>query len=107
MSNYTKDAEAIARLAEGVTLCAKQINHGQSQIWLGENEQELTPRRTLATNEVVNVTRRLCAPEVFQAFYADYHKALDRVVTLDVPNVEEIAAELMLNARSHPAQSVS
>jgi hypothetical protein len=79
-----------------ITFYAKQINHGQSDIWLGDDGKELTPKRRLATNEVVNVTRRLCTPEVFQAFYAEYHKAIDRVADLKVPNVEEIAAELRL-----------
>ena len=34
-------------------LCARQINHGQSEIeiWLDPNGGELTPRRTLAYNE--------------------------------------------------------
>jgi hypothetical protein len=30
---------------------AKQINHGQSDIWLGDDGKELTPKRRLATNE--------------------------------------------------------
>jgi hypothetical protein len=50
-------------------LFAKQINHGQSEIWLGEEGKEPTGRRTLATNEVNNVTHRHCTPEVFDAFY--------------------------------------
>jgi len=37
-----------------ITFYAKQINHGQSDIWLGDDGKELTPKRRLATNEVVN-----------------------------------------------------
>lgn len=85
---------------EGIAFCAKQINHGQSEIWLEENGKELTPRRTLASNEVVNITRRLCAPDVFQTFYADYHKALDRVAPLIVPNMEELAGEFRLKMQN-------
>jgi hypothetical protein len=44
-------------MKEGATLHARQINHGQSEIWLEADSKELTQRRKLATNEVVNVTR--------------------------------------------------
>jgi hypothetical protein len=83
---------------DGAVLHAQQINHGQSEIWLAANGNELTPRRKLATNEVVNVTRRHCAPEVFQAFYVDYHVAVGHVAKLAVPNLDEIAADLRLKA---------
>ena len=79
-------------------LYAKQINHGQSEIWLGADGNELTQRRTLATNEVVNVTRRHCAPEVFAAFYGVYHVAVGHVAALAVPNLEAVAAELKLTS---------
>jgi len=85
-------------MVEGVALYAKQINHGQSEIWLGADGKELTQRRTLATNEVVNITRRHCAPEMFAAFYADYHLAVGHVAALAVPNLDEIAVELRLTA---------
>jgi hypothetical protein len=85
-------------MKEGATLYAQQINHGQSEIWLEADGKELTQRRKLATNEVVNVTRRHCTPEVFQVFYSDYHAALGHVATLAVPNLDEIAAELRLKA---------
>ena len=85
-------------MKEDATLHAQQINHGQSEIWLEANGTELTNRRTLATNEVVNVTRRHCTSEVFQAFYSEYHKAIGHVAALAVPNLEEIAAELMLKS---------
>jgi hypothetical protein len=85
-------------MVEGMALYAKQINHGQSEIWLGVDGKELTQRRTLATNEVVNVTRRQCTPEVFAAFYADYHRAVGHVAALAVPNLDEIAVELRLTA---------
>ena len=83
---------------EGAKLYARQINDGQSEIWLEADGRELTQRRKLATNEVVNVTRRHCTPEVFQAFYADYHIAAGHVAKLAVPNLDEIAAELRLKA---------
>jgi len=83
---------------EGAKLYARQINYGQSEIWLQADGKELTQRRKLATNEVVNVTRRHCMPEVFQAFYADYHRSVGDVATLAVPNLDEIATELSLKA---------
>jgi hypothetical protein len=83
-------------MKEGATLCALKINHGQSEIWLETDGKELTQRRKLATNEVVNVARRHCAPEVFGAFYADYHIAVGRVATLAAAQLDEIAAELRL-----------
>jgi len=85
-------------MKENATLRAQQINHGQSEIWLEADGTELTNRRRLATNEVVNVTRRHCTSEVFQAFYAGYHRSLGDVVTLAVPNLDEIATELSLKA---------
>jgi len=83
-------------MREGATLYAQQLNHGQSEIWLEADGRELTPRRKLATNEVVNVTRRQCTPEFFQAFYLDYHIAVGHVAKLTVPNLDEIIAELKL-----------
>jgi hypothetical protein len=84
-------------MTQDATLYVQQINHGQSEIWLGADGKELTQRRKLATNEVVNVTRRHCSPEVFQAFYAEYHKTIGRVAALAVSNVNEIAAELNIS----------
>jgi hypothetical protein len=83
-------------MTEGITLFAKRINHGQSEIWLSSNRKELTERRTLATNEVLNVTRRHCSPEVLGAFYAEYQSNIGRVAALLVPNLDEVAAELRL-----------
>lgn len=83
-------------MKEGATLFARQINHGQSEIWLEADGKELTARRKVATNEVVNVARRCCTPEVFQAFYADYHITVGHVATLVGPNLDEIAVELRL-----------
>lgn len=77
-------------------MCAKQIDHGRSEIWLEANGQELTARRNLATNEVVNVTRRHCMVEAFEAFYKQYHVAIGHVASLDVPTLEVIADELRL-----------
>ncbi len=83
-------------MVEGVTLYAQRVNHGLSEIWLGTDGKELTQRRTLATNEVLNVTRRHCAPEVFKAFYAGYSTAIGHVAALAGTNVHEIADELRL-----------
>ena len=85
-------------MKEGATLNAQQINHGQAEIWLEADGKELTQRRKLATNEVINVTRRHCTPEVFQTFYAEYHIAVGHIATLTVPNLDEVAAELKLKA---------
>lgn len=85
-------------MAAKTLLQAKQINHGQSEIWLEAEGKELTPHRTLATNEVVNVVRRSTPEDVFKTFYADYHVALEHIASLDVANLDVIAAELKLNA---------
>ncbi len=85
-------------MTEGAKLHVQQINHGQSEIWLEAEGKELTHRRRLATNEVVNVARRHCPDEVFKAFYADYHTSVGYVATLAVPSLGEIAAELRLKA---------
>ncbi len=83
-------------MTEGTKLCAQQINHGQSEIWLEADGKEITPKRKLASNEVVNALRRLCAPEAFQIFNADYHRAVGNIASLNVPNLEVIAVELKL-----------
>ena len=77
-------------------MCARQINHGQSEIWLATDGKDLTGRRTIATNEVVNVTRRHCPSDVFQEFYSTYHAAIGHIATVAVTNLDEIAAELKL-----------
>jgi hypothetical protein len=82
---------------DGIGLYAERINHGQSEIWLGQEGKELTPRRKLATNEVVNVTRRHCDSMIFTAFYADYFSAVGRPAMLSVSTLDEIAADLKLN----------
>jgi len=81
---------------QDVNFCARMINHGQSEIWLAGNGHELTPRRTLATNEVINVTRRHCTPDVFAAFNAIYHGAIGQIAVLALPSLAEIAAEFRL-----------
>jgi hypothetical protein len=80
-------------MTEGTMLWARQINHGQSEIWLESDGREVTLRRTLASNEVVNVTRRHCTPDVFTSFYKDYHCEIGQAAMLFVPNLDEIAAE--------------
>ncbi len=85
-------------MKDGTTLQARQINHGQSEIWLEADGKELTPRRTLATNEVVNVTRRHCPTEVFESFYKDYHRAVGHIASLAISNLDEVSAELKLSA---------
>ncbi len=85
-------------MTEDAKLYAQRINNGQSEIWLEADGQELTPRRALATNEVLNVTRRHCGPEVFETFCANYSTAVGHVATLAAPNLDEIAAELKLRA---------
>lgn len=83
-------------MKENSQLCARQINHGQSEIWLEADGKDLTERRTIATNEVVNVARRHCPSDVLQEFYRAYHVAIGHVATLAVTNLDEIAAELRL-----------
>jgi hypothetical protein len=79
-----------------VNFCARTIDHGQSEIWVEENGHELTPRQTPATNAVVNVTRRHCAPEVFAAFNATYHSTIGQIAVLALPSLAEIADEFRL-----------
>ena len=83
-------------MKENAQLCACQINHGQSEIWLEADGESLTARRTIATNEVVNVTRRHCPPDDFQEFYRAYHVKIGHIATLAVTNLDEVAAELKL-----------
>lgn len=83
-------------MTDSATLQTRQINHGQSEIWLEADGKELTLRRTLATNEVNNVIRRHCPTDIFETFYKQYHIALGHIASLSVPNLDEIAAELKL-----------
>jgi hypothetical protein len=83
---------------EDAKLHTRRINHGRSEIWLEADGRELTQRRILATNEVLNVARRYCVPEVFNAFYASNRTVVDEVATLVAPNLDEIATELNLRA---------
>ena len=85
-------------MAAKTLLQAKQINHGRSDIWLEAEGKELTPHRTLATNEVVNAVRRATTEDVFKAFYTEYHVALEHIASLDVTNLDVIAVELKLKA---------
>jgi hypothetical protein len=83
-------------MKENTQMCARQINHGQSEIWLEADGKDLTERRTIATNEVVNVTGGHCPSDVFQEFYRAYHVAIGHIATLAVTNLDEIAAELRM-----------
>jgi hypothetical protein len=83
-------------MKEGTKLKARQIDHGRSEIWLEAEGTEVSQRRTLATNAVFNVTRRLCIPEVLEAFYKDYHLAVGHIAKLAASNLSEITAELRL-----------
>ena len=85
-------------MTKDAKLHACRIDNGQSEIWLQAEGRELTPRRRLATNEVISVTRRLCAPEVFKEFDANYHTAVGHVAVLSALNLDEIAAALRLKA---------
>ncbi len=76
-------------------LHAKQLNHGQSEIYI-ENDGTESLRRVLATNEVRNVTTRLCSQEVFDAFYQTLSVKVGSPATLTAPNMDEIATELRL-----------
>lgn len=77
-----------------MNLKAKRINYGQSLIWLEADGMELTPTRTIATNEVNNAVRRYCPKEVFDGFYEEYNKSLNNVATLSIPKVDELAVVL-------------
>jgi hypothetical protein len=83
-------------MKEGTTLCAKRINYGQSEIWTQLEGRELSSRRTLATNELFNLVRRHCEPEIFQKFHADCHTALGHIGMLSISNRGELMTELRL-----------
>jgi hypothetical protein len=85
-------------MTKDAKLHARRIDNGQSEIWLQAEGRELTPRRGLATNEVISVTRQLCAHEIFKEFDAEYHTAVGHVATLAALNLDEIAAALRLKA---------
>jgi hypothetical protein len=85
-------------MTEDTKLCAQRIDNCQSEIWLDADGKELTQRRELATNEVLNVTRRHFAFEVFEMFYASYRMNIGHIATLTAPNLDEIVAELRLKA---------
>ena len=83
-------------MKHATTLHAQRVDYGRSEIWLEADGRELTPRRRLATNEVINVTRRHCTPEVFQPFYSDPQAAVGPVATLDVSNLDKVVMEFRL-----------
>jgi hypothetical protein len=56
----------------------------------------MTQRRKVATNEVVNATRRPCLPEVFQTFYADYHSGVGLIAKLAMPNLDRLGDSLLV-----------
>jgi len=78
-------------------LRVKLINHGRSEIWFESGSKSSPEPRVLATNEVVNVTRRLCEPEVFEAFYKELHQSVGTEASLAGENIDAIATELKLN----------
>lgn len=84
-------------MSEERFLGVKLINHGQSEIWFEAGNKSSPEPRVLATNEVVNVIRRLCEPEIFEAFYKQWHQSVGTVASLVGENVDAIATELKLN----------
>lgn len=77
-------------------MCAQRVDNGQSEIWLQADGKELTPRRRLATNEVINITRRHCTLEAFQAFYSEYQIAIGQIARMDLSNLDAVAVEFRL-----------
>ena len=82
-------------MSDKICLCTRRINHGQSEVWLGNGSTELTERRLIASNEVRNVVQRLC-PDEFDAFYEELYARLNHVTSLDTPELSAVAAELKL-----------
>ena len=78
------------------TLQAKRINYGQSLIWLEVEGREVTPSRTIATNEVDNIVRRHCPKEIYDRFYEQYHSGVGNVASLSMPDLDTIATDLKL-----------
>lgn len=48
------------------TLHARRVNHGQSEVWLGDESK----RRVVATNALYSAVRNQCSKDEFEAFYA-------------------------------------
>jgi hypothetical protein len=68
-------------------------------IWLGSDGQELTLRRLLATNEVLNVIRRLCLGDAFKALESGHHSGPGNIATLSSPDLYGIVSELQRRNR--------
>jgi len=73
-----------------MTLYAKQLNHGRSEIWVDEG-----PHRDTATNNVIHAVRRHCSVEEYDAYYSSLNEAMGNVVELTAG--DGIIAELGLN----------
>jgi hypothetical protein len=76
-------------------LHAKRLNHGQSEIYIEINGTE-SKRRILATNELRNITARLCPKETFDTFYQALYVRVGSHATLTTADMDEIATELRL-----------
>lgn len=57
-----------------MTLYAKRLNHGRSEIWVGDG-----PHRDIATNAVNWAVRTHCSKEEFDTFYATLHESMGNV----------------------------
>ncbi|WP_083344163.1 hypothetical protein [Terriglobus roseus] len=67
-----------------MTLYAKRLNHGRSEIWLDDG-----PHRDTATNNV-NFAVKKYAAEKFEAFYSTLHENMGTVATVEA-NAELVA----------------
>lgn len=57
------------------TLRARRVNHGQAEVWLGDESK----RRVVATNAVYTAVRSHCSKEVFETFYTTTQAQLGAV----------------------------
>lgn len=64
----------------------------QSEIWLEIADKKMASR-TLPTHEVVNVTRRVCPPDVLDTFYKEWHLSIGQVASLNLEMLNEIAID--------------
>ena len=72
------------------TLHARKLNHGQSEIWLADENKSVT----IATNAVVNAARKHCSNDSFEEFYSAMNVGIGNIA--EVFAVDPMAQELGL-----------
>lgn len=73
-----------------MTLYAKRLNHGRSEIWVGDG-----PHRDIATNAVNFAVRKHSSKEEFDTFYNALHSELGNIAEVFAgdPIVDELGLQ--------------